>query len=197
MEILAKYSRRNAMAVHTESLTSTPSRLATPTDLRLEEAQAVCDAVNPLIADALALYVKTKNFHWHLSGSHFRDYHLLLDEQADSILESVDILAERVRRVGGTTIRSIGHISQLQTIDDDNDGFVPPEQMIDRLLGDNRHMAEMQRAAIAVCDKNRDTATSNRLQEVLDLTEKRVWFLHEVGQDPVQSGRAESDRQAA
>ena len=185
------------MAVHTESLTSTPSRLATPTDLRLEEVQAVCDAVNPLIADALALYVKTKNFHWHLSGSHFRDYHLLLDEQADSILESVDILAERVRRVGGTTIRSIGHISQLQTIGDDNDGFVPPEQMIERLLGDNRHIAEMQRAAIAVCDKNRDTATSNRLQEVLDLTEKRVWFLHEVGQDAVQSGRAESDRQAA
>src|SRR2546421_7459325 len=97
-----------------------PRQLATPTDLKPEEVQAVTEAVNPLIADAFALYVKTKNFHWHVASSHFRDYHLLLDEQADAIFASIDVLAERVRRIGGTTIRSITHIGQLQTIDDDN-----------------------------------------------------------------------------
>src|SRR5919199_5996008 len=98
-----------------------PVPLATPTDLTPQDVQAVTEAVNPLIGDAFALYVKTKNFHWHLAGSHFRDYHLLFDEHADQIFDAIDILAERVRRVGGTTIRSISHISQLQTIADDND----------------------------------------------------------------------------
>src|SRR6266568_8902423 len=114
-----------------------PSMLATVTDLSPQEARAVTEAVNPLIADAFALYVKTKNFHWHLYGSHFRDYHLLLDEQADAIFESIDIMAERVRKVGGTTIRSISHISQLQTIEDDNDDFVPAGEMVRRLMQDN------------------------------------------------------------
>ncbi len=130
------------MAITTKSVTRAPSQLATPTDLPAEAVQAICEAVNPLIADAFALYVKTKNFHWHVAGSHFRDYHLLFDEQAGSVLESIDVMAERVRRVGGTTIRSIGHISELQTIDDDNDEFVPSEQMIERLLEDNRHLAQ-------------------------------------------------------
>jgi len=152
------------------------------TDLTSKEAQAVTEAVNPLIADAFALYVKTKNFHWHLSGSHFRDYHLLFDEQADAIFESIDIMAERVRRVGGTTIRSISHIGQLQTIEDDNDDFVPAGQMIKRLMDDNGHIAQMIRAAIEVCDKNRDSATSNALQEILDETERRKWFLFEIMQ---------------
>jgi starvation-inducible DNA-binding protein len=184
------------MAVRTKSPTA-PTQLATPTDLRPAEVQAICDAVNPLIADSLALYVKTKNFHWHVSGAHFRDYHLLFDEQAESLLESVDVLAERVRRVGGTTIHSIGHISQLQTLTDDNEEFVPPEQMIQRLLNDNRHMAEMQRAAIAVCDQNRDTATSNRLQEIIDGTEKRVWFLHEILEDTMHAVRGHLERKTA
>jgi len=157
-------------------------QLATVTDLTSKEAQAVTEAINPLIADAFALYVKTKNFHWHLSGSHFRDYHLLFDEQADAIFESIDIMAERVRRVGGTTIRSIGHIGQLQTIDDDNDDFVPAGQMIKRLMDDNAHSAQMTRAAIEVCDKNRDSASSNALQEILDETERRKWFLFEIMQ---------------
>lgn len=185
------------MALRAKSHNSVSPRLATPTDLQAEEVQAISEAVNPLIADALALYVKTKNFHWHLSGAHFRDYHLMFDEQAESILNSVDILAERVRRVGGTTLRSIGHISQLQTIGDDNDEFVPPEQMIQRLLADNRHMAEIQRAAITVCDKNHDIATSNSLQEILDETEKRVWFLYEVSQSAMQGARTQSERQVA
>ena len=185
------------MALRAKSHNSVSSRLTTPTDLQAQEVQAISEAVNPLIADALALYVKTKNFHWHLSGAHFRDYHLLFDEQADSILASIDILAERVRRIGGTTLRSISHVSQLQTIADDNDEFVPPEQMIQRLLADNRHIAEMQHAAIGVCDKSRDTATSNRLQEILDETEKRVWFLYEVSQSAMQAARTQSERQAA
>jgi starvation-inducible DNA-binding protein len=159
-----------------------PRQLATPTDLRPQEVQAITEAVNPLIADAFALFVKTKNFHWHVAGSHFRDYHLLLDEQADAIFASIDVLAERVRRIGGTTIRSILHISQLQSIDDDNESFVLPDEMIRRLIADNRHIAECQRAAIEVCDENRDTPTGNLLQEILDQTEKRIWFLHAVSQ---------------
>jgi len=157
-------------------------QLATVTDLTSKEAQAVTEAINPLIADAFSLYVKTKNFHWHLSGSHFRDYHLLFDEQADAIFESIDTMAERVRRVGGTTIRSISHIGQLQTIDDDNDDFVPAGQMIKRLMDDNAHIAQMIRAAIEVCDKQRDSASSNALQEILDETERRKWFLFEIMQ---------------
>jgi starvation-inducible DNA-binding protein len=156
--------------------------LATTTDLKAEEVRAVVEAVNPLIADAFALYVKTKNFHWHLAGIHFRDLHLLFDEQADDILDAIDPLAERLRKLGGTTIRSISHISQLQTIADDNDDFVPPKVMIERLLADNRHLAEQQRAAIAVCDQNRDTPTGNLLQDILDHTERRVWFLYEISQ---------------
>jgi starvation-inducible DNA-binding protein len=159
-----------------------PAPLATPTDLRPNEAQAVVEAVNPLIADSYALYLKTKNYHWHLASSHFRDYHLLFDEQADSILASVDPMAERIRRIGGTTIRSISHISQLQMIADDNEDFVRPPDMVQHLLQDNRHMAERQRAAIEVCEENRDTPTANLLQEILDQTEKRIWFLFEVNQ---------------
>jgi starvation-inducible DNA-binding protein len=159
-----------------------PAQLATVTDLTAQEAQAVTEAVNPLIADAFALYVKSKNFHWHLSGSHFRDYHLLFDEQAEAIFASIDIMAERVRRVGGTTIRSISHIGQLQTIEDDNDDFVPAGEMVKRLMEDNGHMAKMLRDAITVCDNSRDSATSNALQEILDETERRKWFLFEVMQ---------------
>ena len=149
-------------------------------DLSPQEVEAITGAVNPLIADAFALYVKTKNFHWHLYGSHFRDYHLLFDEHADAILDSIDIMAERVRRVGGTTIRSIGHIGQLQTIEDDNTSMVPPGEMIRILMEDNGHIAKMIRNAIGVCDENRDSPTSNQLQDILDKTERRKWFLYEV-----------------
>jgi starvation-inducible DNA-binding protein len=158
-------------------------QLATPTDLKAEEVQAVVEAVNPLIADSFALYVKTKNFHWHLSGIHFRDLHLLFDEQAEAILNSIDPLAERVRKIGGTTIRSIGHISETQTISDNDEDFCSPSEMIAELLSDNRQMAEAQRAAIEVCEENRDTVTGNLLQEVLDETERRIWFLFELSQD--------------
>src|SRR5436853_5850374 len=161
---------------------SVPTQLATPTDLKPSEVKAVTAAVNRLIADGFALYVKTKNFHWHVASSHFRDYHLLLDEQADAIFNSIDVLAERIRRIGGTTIRSVSHIAELQTLEDDNEDYVLPEEMIRRLLADNRYLAESQRTAIAVCDQNRDTPTGNLLQEMLDQTEKRIWFLHAVSQ---------------
>src|SRR5262249_27445594 len=111
-----------------------PARLSTPTDLTAQEARAITAALNPPAPDLFALYLKTKNFHWHLAGAHFRDYHLLFDEQADQIFEAVDLLAERVRRVGGTTIRSVGHIGQLQTIADDNREFVPAPEMAQRLM---------------------------------------------------------------
>jgi starvation-inducible DNA-binding protein len=163
--------------------TSVPAALATVTDLDASNVSVIAEAVNPLIADALALYVKTKNFHWHLSGPRFRDYHLLFDEQAASILESVDALAERVRKIGGTTLRSIGHIGRLQRIPDDDDDYVSPAEMIRRLLNDNRQIAERQRAAIELCDSRGDSPTGNILQEVLDQTERRIWFLFELTQD--------------
>jgi starvation-inducible DNA-binding protein len=169
------------MAVRTVKA-AVPKPLATPTDLKEEEVRAVTEAVNPLIADAFALYVKSKNFHWHVFGPHFRDYHKLFDQQAESVLGGIDTLAERVRKIGGTTIRSISHISQIQTIRDDDEECVTPEEMIARLLEDNRHIAEQQRDAIEVCDKNRDTPTGNLLQEILDQTERRIWFLHEISQ---------------
>lgn len=159
-----------------------PTQLATKTDLSSKEVKAITEAVNPLVADAFALYVKTKNFHWHLYGSHFRDYHELFDEHAEAILESIDIMAERVRRVGGMTIRSISHIGQLQTIEDDNSSLVPAGEMVRILMEDNGHIAKNIREAIAVCDENRDSPTSNLLQDILDKTERRKWFLYEVVQ---------------
>lgn len=162
---------------------SVPKALATVTDLGPDGVRAIAGAVNPLIADALALYVKTKNYHWHLAGPRFRDYHLLLDEQAAAIFEAIDTLAERVRKIGGTTLRSIGHIGRLQMIPDDDEEYVPASEMIRRLLADNQRMAERQRAAIAVCDSHGDTPTGNLLQDILDQTERRVWFLYELGQE--------------
>lgn len=172
------------MTVKTQTKTFPPAKaLATPTtEMTADQVQAVTEAINPLIADSFALYVKTKNFHWHLSGPKFRDLHLLFDEQAESILGSIDPMAERIRRISGTTIRSIGHISKLQTIQDDNEDFVPAEQMVKRLLHDHEHIAQAQRAAIDVCEENEDPVTSNVLQEILDETQRRMWFLFEISQ---------------
>ncbi len=159
-----------------------PKQLATPTDLKPDEVQKVVLAVNPLIADAFALYVKTKNFHWHLASSHFREYHKMFDQQAKDIFESIDPMAERLRKIGGTTIRSISHVTALQTISDENRDFVTADDMVIELLNDNRHIAEAIRNAIEACEDNRDSVTANLLQEILDLTERRVWFLFETSQ---------------
>jgi starvation-inducible DNA-binding protein len=159
-----------------------PAPLATPSDLTPQEAQAVTESLNPLIADLFALYLKTKNFHWHLAGSHFRDYHLLFDEHADQIFASIDLLAERVRKVGGTTIRSVSHVSQLQTIADDNEAMVAAGEMVRRLMEDNGQLARAQRAAHEVCERSRDVATTSILEILIDEAERRKWFLFEVTQ---------------
>jgi starvation-inducible DNA-binding protein len=172
------------------SKAKTPSvskQLATPTDLTAEGAAEIVASLNPLIADSLALYIKSKNFHWHLSGMHFRDLHLMFDEQADQLIASVDPLAERVRKLGGTTLKSIGHIGQTQTLKDDNEEFVTPLEMLRRLLKDNQQMAASQRAAHEVCDDHRDYATSSLLEITIDETERRIWFLFESMQNVDQS----------
>jgi len=153
--------------------------------LTAQEAQGITEAINPLVADLFALYIKTKNYHWHLAGPHFRDYHLLFDEQADQIFDATDLLAERVRKVGGSTIRSIGHIGQLQTLADDNETFVPAQQMVRTLMQDNQSLAQAMRAAHEVCDRCRDYATASILETLIDEAERRKWFLFEVSQASV------------
>jgi starvation-inducible DNA-binding protein len=158
----------------------TPDALKTPTDLPNESVSAVVAALNGLLADAFALYLKTKNFHWHVSGPHFRDYHVLLDEQADQIFAATDPLAERVRKIGGRTILSIGQISQLQSLKDNDKEFVPPLDMLRELMEDNKKVAHAMREAHKLCDDNEDVATASLLEIYLDETERRTWFLFEA-----------------
>jgi starvation-inducible DNA-binding protein len=165
-----------------EKAASSPRQLATPTDLSSEGVKAISDALNGLVADAFALYIKTKNYHWHLAGSHFRDYHLLFDEHADQIFATIDVLAERVRKIGGTTIRSIGHIASLQRVEDSNEEFVAPLEMVHRLLADNKNMAANMRQAHEVCEEHKDVASASELEVFIDETERRTWFLYEVAQ---------------
>jgi len=163
-----------------------PSALNTPTDLEKQSTLKIAAEVNKLIADALTLYLKTKNFHWHVSGPHFRDYHLMLDEHAAQIYATVDPLAERVRKLGQPTLRSIGHISKLSRIKDNDEEFVSPYDMLCELLEDNKAMAESLRDAHKLCDDNEDIATASLLEAFVDETEKRTWFLFEAarGADP-------------
>lgn len=160
-----------------------PRALEVPTHLGDDARKAISQAINPLVADAFALYVKSKNFHWHLSGPHFRDYHLLFDEQADQIFEMIDVLAERVRKLGGLTVHSIGEISKLQNIQDDNDAFVEPIEMVRRLFEDNKNFAARMLAAHEVCEKHDDFATTSILEIFIDETERRAWFLYETQVD--------------
>src|SRR5437868_8711427 len=152
----------------------------TPTDLPQAAVDKVSGALNVLLADAFALYVKTKNFHWHVSGRHFRDYHLLLDEQSEAIFATTDQLAERVRKLGGVTLRSIGQISKLQTIQDNNEDYVPPREMLRELMEDNKHMAAAMRKAHKLADDNEDRGTAQLLELFIDETERRTWFLFEA-----------------
>jgi starvation-inducible DNA-binding protein len=161
-------------------LSNNKTKLATPTDLGDKARQAISKVINPLIADAFALYVKTKNFHWHMSGTHYRDFHLLLDEQANQILPMIDILAERIRKLGGTTIRSLSHINELKHVADDNDEFVPPLEMIRRLMDDNKTFTTHLREAHEVCDRYHDIATASLLENFVDESEHRTWFLFET-----------------
>lgn len=158
----------------------TPTPLATPHDLNEKGRQEITIALNGLVADAFALYVKSKNFHWHLSGPHFRDYHLLFDEQADQILAMIDPLAERARKLGGTTIRSVSQIGRLKSIPDDEADFREPETMLEILRDDNKTYAAQLRTAHQICEKHGDVASCSLLEVFIDETERRVWFLFEL-----------------
>ncbi len=155
--------------------------LSTPTDLTAEATRDVSGALNAILADVFALYMKTKNFHWHLSGPHFRDYHLLFDEQADQIFSMTDPIAERVRKIGGSTITSIGHIARLQRVLDNDASYVVPEDMLAELCEDNKTLAARLREAHNVCDEYRDVATASLIEVWIDETERRTWFLFEAG----------------
>ncbi len=154
--------------------------LATPTDLKPNAVRDLAGALNILLADMFGLYVKTKNFHWHISGPHFRDYHLLLDEQGDQIFATTDTIAERVRKIGGTTLRSIGHIGRLQRIEDNDADFVTPMDMLAELRDDNRQLAARMREIHDLCDEHGDVATASLLEIWIDEAERRTWFLFEA-----------------
>src|SRR5437660_11428714 len=150
--------------------------LDTPTDLPQDAVEKISAALNTLLADAFALYLKTKNFHWHVSGRHFHDYHVMLDEQSDAIFASTDQLAERVRKLGGITLRSIGQVGKLQTIKDHNEGYVPPREMLRELMEDNKHVAAAMRKARKLADDYEDSGTTSLLEQFIDETERRTWF---------------------
>ena len=154
--------------------------LHTPTDLSADATKAVTEALNPLVADAFALYLKTKNFHWHVSGPHFRDYHLLLDDQGDQIFAMTDELAERVRKIGGNTLRSIGHIAKLKRIADNDAEYVAPVDMLRELMEDSKAFTANMREAHQVASRSNDSATTILLENFIDETEKRTWFLFET-----------------
>src|SRR6266700_6104653 len=154
--------------------------LATPTDLTRSATKDIAGAMNAMLADVFALYVKTKNFHWHMSGPHFRDYHLLLDEHADQLFAMTDPIAERVRKLGGITLRSIGHIARTQRVLDNDTEYVEPLDMLAELADDNRTLAARLREAHNVCDEHRDVATASLIEVWIDETERRAWFLFET-----------------
>jgi starvation-inducible DNA-binding protein len=162
--------------------------LVTPTDLKAAATKDIAGAMNAILADVFALYLKTKNFHWHLSGPHFRDYHLLLDEQADQIFAMTDPIAERIRKVGGTTLRSIGHIARIQRILDNDATYVEPSDMLAELLEDSKTLATRLREAHGVCDEHGDVATASLIEVWIDETERRTWFLFEASRHGDSSG---------
>jgi starvation-inducible DNA-binding protein len=163
--------------------------LNTPSNLGSNATKDIAAALTALLADVFALYVKTKNFHWHISGPHFRDYHLLLDEQAAQILAMTDDVAERARKIGGTTIRSIGHIARLQHIEDNDADFVSPEDMLAELKEDNLALGQFLRETHNVCDEHGDVATASLIENWIDEAERRTWFLFESTRRALPSAR--------
>lgn len=163
--------------------------MATPTDLKAAATKDISGAMNAILADVFALYLKTKNFHWHLSGPHFRDYHLLFDEHGDQLFAMTDAIAERVRKVGGTTMRSIGQISRMQRISDNDAEYVEPSDMLAELREDNKTMAARLREAHEVCEEHNDIATASLIEVWIDETERRTWFLFEA----TRSGQGQND----
>lgn len=161
--------------------------LDTPTDLSPEAVKAVSKALNTILADSFALYLKTKNFHWHVSGPHFRSLHLMFDEQAEAILANTDDIAERVRKIGGITLRSIGQIGEEQTIEDNDEEFVPAIDMLRELMDDHKKIVKFMREAHGTCDEHEDIATASLIENWIDEAEKRLWFLFEASR--VHDGR--------
>lgn len=154
--------------------------LHTPNDLGSNAVRDIGPALNTLLADIFSLYLKTKNFHWHMSGPHFRDYHLLLDDQSEQIFATTDDVAERVRKIGGTTLHSIGHIARLQRIKDNDAEFVTPQDMIAELRDDNKQLAASMREVHELCEEHGDVATASLLENWIDEAERRTWFLFET-----------------
>jgi starvation-inducible DNA-binding protein len=164
------------------------SPLSAPTDLTAEATRDISGAMNALLADVFAMYLKTKNFHWHLSGPHFRDYHLMLDEQADQLFAMTDPIAERVRKIGGLTLKSIGQVARLQRVTDNEADYVEPEDMLAELCEDNKTLAFRLREAHNVCDEHRDIATASLIEVWIDETERRTWFLFEAARGEMTGG---------
>jgi starvation-inducible DNA-binding protein len=164
------------------------SALDTPTDLAPEAVTAISGALNTILADSYALYLKTKNFHWHVNGPHFRDYHRLFDEQAAAILANTDDVAERVRKIGGGTLKSIGQIGQEQTIEDNEEEFVAPSDMLRELMNDHKTIVKFMREAHGICDEHEDIATASLIENWIDEAEKRLWFLFEAGRSADREG---------
>ena len=156
--------------------------LATPSDLGADAVKNITGALNAVLADVFAIYFKTKNFHWHMSGPHFRDYHLLLDEHGDQLFAMTDDIAERVRKIGGGTIRSIGHVVRLQRLSDNDADYVDGPDMLSELREDNRAMLANMREVHDLCDEENEVATASLLENWIDETERRIWFLFEVTQ---------------
>src|SRR5436853_194279 len=172
--------RRNGSTKTAELRQRRDAPLTTATDLPHSATKDITGAMNAILADVFALYLKTKNFHWDMSGAHFRDYHLLLDEQGDQLFAMTDPIAERIRKLGGLTIKSIGHISRLQRVLDNDAEYVDPSDMIAELAEDNKALAERLREAHNVCDEYRDVATTSLIEVWIDETERRTWFLSEI-----------------
>jgi starvation-inducible DNA-binding protein len=162
--------------------------LDTPTDLSEDAVKQISAKLGEILATTFALYIKTKNFHWHVSGPHFRDYHLLLDEQGEQIFDSTDDIAERARKIGGTTIRSIGHIAKLQGIEDNDESYVAPGHMLRELMADNKALIKAMRECHELCDQHEDVATTSLLENFIDQAERRVWFLFEASGKADESG---------
>src|SRR5204863_1271864 len=172
--------KRNNSTGTTELQLRRGAPLATPTDLTRSATKDIAGAMNAILADVFALYLKTKNFHWHMSGPHFRDYHLLLDEHGDQLYAMTDPIAERIRKLGGLTIKSIGQISRIQRVLDNDADYVDPADMIAELAEDNQTLAARLREAHNVCDEDRDVATASLIEVWIDETERRTWFLFEA-----------------
>lgn len=162
--------------------------LATPSDLSNAATRDITGAMNGILADVFALYLKTKNFHWHMSGPHFRDYHLLLDEHGDQLYAMTDPIAERIRKLGGSTLRSIGHIARMQRVSDNDADYVEPLDMLAELRDDNKTLSARLREAHNVTDEHRDIATSSLIEVWIDETERRTWFLFEASRSADSSG---------